>query len=51
MVQRALVELAVAPLAERSVEVTPHLEVAQVEVVVLCWVELAEWRHHKRWDL
>ena len=42
MVQRALVELAAASLAERSVEVTPHSEVAQVgEVaVVLYWVEL-----------
>ena len=34
MEQRALVELAAVPLAERSV-VTPHLQVAQVEDVAL----------------
>ena len=42
MEQRALVELAAVPLAERSVEVTPHSEAAPMDemAVVLRWVEL-----------
>ena len=42
MEQRAQVELVAVSLAERSV-VTPHLEVAQVVVVVVShWVELGK---------